>query len=212
MRSVPRAVFVPAPATSIFAPTAFSPLNALDPQRTNLPAQPTLLIGRDQEVAAVCARLRGPEVRLLTLTGPVGIGKTHLGLQAAAELLDDFPDGVYFVDLAPIRQSALVISAIAQTLGLRETGSQRLVTQLKQFLSARCLLLLLDNFEHVLDAAPQLADLLAAAARLKLLVTSRERLHLRGEKEVIVSPLALPPTGDRRPTTGTATWSVISGQ
>src|SRR5262249_30101453 len=129
---------------------------------------------------------------LVTLTGPGGIGKTRLGVQAAAALLDDFPDGVYFVDLAPIREPPLVISAIAQTLGIRETGGQPLVTQLKQFLGDKRMLLLLDNFEQVLDAAPLLADVLATASHVKLLVTSRESLHLRGEKEVAVPPLALP--------------------
>jgi predicted ATPase/transcriptional regulator with XRE-family HTH domain len=198
-RSVPRAAFVSILATSISAPTTFSPLNALDPHRSNLPAQPTLLIGRDQEVAAVCARLRGPEVRLLTLTGPGGIGKTRLGFQVAAELIDDFADGVTFVDLAPIRDPGLVISAIAQTLEIKETGGQPLINQLKQFLGDKRMLLLLDNFEHLLDAASLLAALLAAASQLKLLVTSRERLHLRGEQEVAVPPLALPDCADLPP-------------
>jgi predicted ATPase len=138
-------------------------------------------------------------VRLVTLTGPGGIGKTRLGLQLAAELIDDFPDGVYFVDLAPIREPTLVISAIAQTLGMRGIGNQPLVTQLQQFLDDKRMLLLLDNFEQVLDAAPLLAELLATASRLKLLVTSREVLHLRGEKEMAVPPLALPDRAQLHP-------------
>ncbi len=173
-------------------PTTFPPLNALDPRRTNLPAQPTLLIGRDQEVAAVCALLRGPEVRLLTLTGPGGTGKTRLGLQVAAELLDAFADGIYFVDLAPIRDANLVVSAIAQTLGLTGRGDQPLRDRVRAHLRDKRLLLLLDNFEQVLDAAPVVAELLAACPQLKVLVTSRMPLQLRGEQEIPVPPLALP--------------------
>src|SRR4051794_40093131 len=152
--------------------------------RSTLPAQPTPLIGREQECAAVGHLLRQADTRLVTLTGSGGIGKTRLGLQVVAELIDDFPDGVSFVDLAPIRELTLVTSAIAQTLGMQETGDQPLLTQLKRFVGDKHMLLLLDNFEHVLDAAPLLAELLTTASRLKLLVTSRERLHLRGEKEV----------------------------
>jgi predicted ATPase/class 3 adenylate cyclase len=173
-------------------PAAFPPLNALDPRRTNLPAQPTLLIGREQDVAAVCARLRRPEVRLLTLTGPGGTGKTRLGLQVAAELLDAFVDGVYFVDLAPIGDANLVASRIAQALGVQETAARPLVDSLKDYLREKRSLLLLDNFEQVLDAALLIPELLAAAPNLKILVTSREVLHLRGEKEFLVPPLELP--------------------
>jgi predicted ATPase/class 3 adenylate cyclase/DNA-binding XRE family transcriptional regulator len=173
-------------------PTTFPPLNSLDLHRTNLPAQPTLLIGRDQEVAAVCALLRGPEVRLLTLTGPGGTGKTRLGLQVAAELLDAFVDGIYFVDLAPIRDANLVVSTIAQTLGLTERGDQPLLDRLRAYLRDKRLLLLLDNFEQVVDAAPVVAELLAACPQLKVLVTSRTPLQLRDEQQFPVPPLALP--------------------
>ncbi len=173
-------------------PASFPALNTLDARHTNLPAQLTALIGREQEVVAVATLLRRSNVRLVTLTGPGGVGKTRLSLQAAAELVDDFAHGVYFVDLAPIREPNLVTSAIAATLRVRESGGQPLLAALKDYLRDKRLLLLLDNFEQVIDAAPVVAELLAAAAQLKVLVTSREVLHLRGEKEVSVQPLALP--------------------
>jgi predicted ATPase/class 3 adenylate cyclase len=174
-------------------PTAFPQLNTLDARRTNLPAQPTALIGREREVGAACTLLRRADARLVTLTGPGGIGKTRLGLQVAAELVEDFMHGVYFVDLAPIGDPHLVTGAIASTLGVREMAGWGLLQSLKDYLRDKRILLLLDNFEHVLEAAPLIAELLAAAAPLKLLATSREALHLRGEKEVVVQPLTLPP-------------------
>jgi predicted ATPase/class 3 adenylate cyclase/DNA-binding CsgD family transcriptional regulator len=173
-------------------PTDFPPLKTLELHRTNLPAQVTTLTGREQEVVTVCALLRRADVRLLTLTGPGGVGKTRLGLQIAAELLDDFRDGVYFVTLAPINEATLVISSIAQVLGVKEAGGQMLRETLQTYLRDKQLLLLLDNFEQVLDAAPLLASLLTAAPYLNLLVTSRAALHLSGEHEFAVPPLALP--------------------
>ncbi len=158
----------------------------------NLPVQLTPLIGREQEIAVACTLLRRPEVRLLTLTGTGGTGKTRLGLQVAAQLSDLFTDGVYFVNLAPISDPELVVSSIAQTLGLREVAGQPLLEHLKRELHQKQLLLVLDNFEQVVSAAPQLVDLLAACPRLKLLVTSREVLHVRAEREFAVPPLALP--------------------
>jgi predicted ATPase/class 3 adenylate cyclase/DNA-binding XRE family transcriptional regulator len=173
-------------------PVTFPPLNTLDARHTNLPAQPTLLIGREQEVASICGLLRREEVRLLTLTGPGGTGKTRLGLQVAAELFDDFAHGVYFVNLAPISDPSLVASAIAQTLEITETGDQPLPKRLQSYLRNKRVLLVLDNFEQIVDAAPLVAELLVGCPQLTILVTSRVVLHLRGEKEIAVQPLALP--------------------
>jgi predicted ATPase/class 3 adenylate cyclase len=173
-------------------PAAFAPLSSLSRERTNLPAQLTQLIGREREVAQVGSLLRRPDGRLLTLSGPGGIGKTRLALQVAAELLDHFADGVYFVDLAPISNGALVVGTIAEAIGLKEAAGQPLLESLKRYLHERALLLLLDNFEQVVDAAPAVAELLKAAGALKVLVTSRTILHLSGEHEFSVPPLTLP--------------------
>src|SRR5215211_2507768 len=159
-------------------PAEFPPLRTLEGRPNNLPLQATPLVGREREVDEVRRRLLRPEVRLLTLSGPGGIGKTRLALQAAAELLDEFQDGVFFVPLATVTDPQLVVSAVMGTLGVRETGD---------------LPLGLDNFEQVLAAAPVVTELLEAP-RLKALTTSRTALRLYGEQEYAVPPLAVPDT------------------
>ena len=173
-------------------PSEFPPLKTLEAYRNNLPLQPTPLVGREKEVSEVCNLLRGEATRLLTLTGPGGIGKTRLALQAAADLLDDFPDGTYFVPLATLTEAELLLPAIAETLGVKETAEQPLDETLKDYLVERRLLLMLDNFEQVLEAAPTVTELLAAAPGLKVLATSRTPLRLYGEHVYPVPPLALP--------------------
>jgi predicted ATPase/serine/threonine protein kinase/DNA-binding CsgD family transcriptional regulator len=172
--------------------TDYPPLKTLDAHPNNLPVQPTPLIGREQEVAAIGYLLQRDEVRLVTLTGTGGIGKTRLGLQVAADLSDRFADGVFFVNLAPLSDPTLVVPTVAQTLDIREAAGQPLLQRLVERLQQQQLLLLLDNFEQVLSAAVQVADLLAACPGLKVLVTSRERLHVRAEHEFAVPPLTLP--------------------
>ena len=179
-------------------PTPVSTYSTKSGQATkhNLPSPPTSLIGREKEVAAACAFLRQPEVRLLTFSGVGGVGKTCLGLQIATDLFHDFADGVCFISLAPISDPDLVIPAIAQTLGLRESGDQPTIELLVAFLCEKELLLFLDNFEQVIDAAPVLTELLRRCPSLKMLVTSREVLQVRAELEFPILPLAFPDLSD----------------
>jgi predicted ATPase/class 3 adenylate cyclase len=170
----------------------FPALKTLEARPTNLPIQPTPLIGREQQMAEAVALVRQEGTRLVTLTGAGGTGKTRLSLQLAAELLADFEDGVFFVDLASITDPHLFIPTVAQTLSVRERAAESLSETLKDYLRDKTLLLVFDNFEQLLDAGPAVSALLAVAPNLKALITSRAPLHLSGEHEYSVPPLAVP--------------------
>ena len=159
---------------------------------TNLPAHLTPLIGRDDALDKITASLKRDEVRLLTLTGSPGIGKTRLALQAASSLLSYFSDGVFLVTLAPVRDPDLVMSTIAGALGLRDTGSEPISLTLKEHLREQRVLLVLDNFEQVVGAAGSVVELMWGCPHVKMLVTSRETLNVRGEREFSVPPLEVP--------------------
>ena len=173
-------------------PSEFPPLRTLESLRNNLPLQPTPLVGREREVGEVCERLGQEGVRLLTLTGPGGVGKTRLALQAAADVLEDFEEGVFFVSLAAVTDPELFFGEIAGALGLRESGDVPLEDLLKEYLGRRELLLLLDNFEQMLSAVPLVGEILSAAPQLKVLATSRIPLGIYGEHDYAVSPLSVP--------------------
>ncbi len=156
--------------------------------KDSLPVPLTSLVGRDREIAALAAALRGRD-RLLTLTGPGGVGKTRLAMAAAIAVADEFPDGVGFVALGAIGAPRLVPQTIAHVLGVHEAGEESIATRLESALRDRQVLLVLDNFEHLIEAAPLVSALLAACPYLKVLVTSRVRLRISGERESPVPPL-----------------------
>src|SRR3984893_16562101 len=171
-------------------PADFPPLKTLEATPNNLPTQLTSFIGRDDQVREAKQLLA--RSRLLTLTGPGGTGKTRLSLEIAANVLDQFPDGVYFVPLSAIHDAELVPSAIAQALSISSTGSRRPIDALLDYLRQKRTLLVLDNFEQVLDAAPVASQLLEGSAGLRVLVSSRAVLRVSGEQEFPVPPLGLP--------------------
>lgn len=171
-------------------PGEFPPIKSLDASPDHLPVQLTSFIGREKELDEVKQLLS--QDRLLTLTGPGGSGKTRLALQAAAEMSEHFQDGVYFVALASIDDPGLVPPVIAQSLGITEAPGRAIIDRVKDDLSKKTILLVLDNFEQVIEAAALVAELLVASTGLKIIVTSRESLRVSGEREYPVLPLALP--------------------
>jgi predicted ATPase len=171
-------------------PSDFPPPRTLDARPGNLPAQLTSFIGREQEVAEVKGLLAG--ARLVTLTGPGGAGKTRLSLQVASELLPEFGEGAFFADLSAVTDAALVPAVVASALGIPEDPERPILEAVERDLRDRELLLVIDNFEQVVDAASAVEELLEAAPKLKVLVTSREGLGIRGEREYVVPPLESP--------------------
>ncbi|MDF2759724.1 MAG: transcriptional regulator, family, partial [Thermomicrobiales bacterium] len=164
------------------------------PALLSVPIPLTRLIGREAEIEALRAILRRDDIRFVTLTGAGGTGKTRLAIAVALEMGEVFPDGVVFVDLSPLTDPALVVTTIATTLGVREVVGQSLSQTLSSYLTSKQLLLVLDNCERILAAAPDITSLLAASPGLSVLATSREPLHVRGEREYPVPPLPLPAT------------------
>lgn len=179
-------------------PANFASLKTLDTHPNNLPVQPTTFIGREREVEAIQQRLMRPDVRLLTLSGPGGVGKTRMALQVAAEVLEEFADGVFFIRLSVISDPNLIAYAIAHELGIREVVGSPLTESLRDYVRNKNMLLILDNFEHVLQAAHVVTELMSEP-NLKIIVTSRAVLGVYGEHNFNVPPLELPDAGSLPP-------------
>ena len=174
----------------------FPPPRTTSSHPTNLPPTLSPLVGRSEEITELVSLLSSSDSRIVTLTGPGGVGKTRVALAAGAETLHSFDDGVFFVDLSPLAEPALVVGAIAAGLGLRESSGRTITDTLSDYLASRHTLLILDNLEHILEAAADVSALVTSAPSLKVLVTSREPLRIDGEREFPLHPLALPVSGD----------------
>jgi predicted ATPase/class 3 adenylate cyclase len=176
-------------------PNDFPALQSLERHMTNLPVQATPFIGREREVQRIHDWLLNPAVRLITLTGPGGSGKTRLGMQSAASVVDAFDDGVFLISFESVSDSSLVLQTISETIGARESTGMTLIDSLNDHLSDKSILLVLDNFERLVRAGPQLSLLLGSNPGLKLLITSREALRIQGEHEFPVPMFGVPETG-----------------
>ncbi|CAN5652715.1 hypothetical protein BH24CHL1_BH24CHL1_17930 [soil metagenome] len=173
------------------------------------PPQPTRFFGHEDELENLMRMVRESETRLVTLTGPGGSGKTRLALEVAAALSGEYPEGVFFVDLAPVSDTSLVLAAMATPLGVRPRPDQPLSVTLAWWLAAKRILLVLDNIEQVLDAAPEIGQLLSHCQVLRVMVTSRAPLHLRTEREYPVLPLPLPPVDGAVPASAVAEYDAV---
>jgi predicted ATPase/class 3 adenylate cyclase len=187
----------------------FAPLATLSRRPNNLPTQTSEFLGRETQLGAVRDLLDAPGVRLLTLTGPGGIGKTRLALQGAADRIDRFEDGVFFIDLSPVRDAEAAFDAIGRVVGSTRSGDEHVLDVLRRELRGRHMLLLLDNFEQVVDAADGVADLLQQCSQLKVLVTSREALRVRGEHLFPVPPMSLPSSAEHATTESVAGYEAV---
>jgi predicted ATPase/DNA-binding CsgD family transcriptional regulator len=176
---------------SHFDPIPLRPFPDIQPGTVSLPRMLTPFIGREEEMQGLCHLLTQPDVRLVTVTGTGGIGKTRLAIQVGGEVAPHFPDGVWFVSLAPLESPDQLYSAIAQQIGVRESGTRSLAEVIVAVLKARRALLILDNFEHLIDAAPRVTELLSACPDLTILVTSRTLLRVTGERDFTVPVLEL---------------------
>lgn len=192
----PTEVFATAPTESNNIPATDHDRAAPKTAPNNLTAAYSPIIGRSHEISEICGLLLQPENQLVTMTGIGGTGKTTLSRAVARNLLEQFEHGVFFIEMANVTRPEVVAATIAQPLGLREEGGKPLIDYLKDYLSDRKMLLVIDNFEQVVEAAPQVGELIAAAPELKILVTSRELLRLTGEIEYQVPPLDLPNIDD----------------
>ncbi|HET9221573.1 MAG TPA: helix-turn-helix domain-containing protein, partial [Roseiflexaceae bacterium] len=190
-------------------PDVFPALRTIDMRPTNLTAHPTSMVDRVQEVRAVRDALRDPAIRLLTLTGAPGIGKSRVGLRAAAELLESFEDGVFAVNLTAAHTPPLLIETIAQALEAPDQENQTPVERVKRALRSRRILLVLDTFERLVGSAAVVVDLLAAAPGLKILITSRAALRVSGEHELQLSPLPMPALDPLPPLAALATQPAV---